>query len=140
LESQAVFSAKIQETFGKITINPQLGETIEFMSDQIVRHLPEKVWLTQDALITDSIEKVRLSSEKPISSLPLQPLPSISRHTKVSATHLSRTQVNKAYVRLRHHLKQLIDEGQRTHNFERVVNLLDSMTRWLEEQERETRR
>jgi metallo-beta-lactamase family protein len=140
LESQAVFSAKIQETFGKTTINPQLGETIEFMSEQIVRHPPMKAWLTQDALIQDNIEKTRLSSEKLISSIPVQPLPTIPKQARISQTHLSRTQVNKAYIRLRNHLKQLIDEGQRTHNFERVVNLLDSITRWLEEQERETRR
>ena len=139
LEAQTIFSAKIQETFGKIPLIPQLGETIEFTPEHIARHAPQKVWLTQDALVQGSEEKVHLFPAKTISKLPPQSITPTSKRAKISEPHLSRAQVNRSYVRLRHHLKQLIDEGQRTRNFERVVNLLDSITRWLEEQERETR-
>lgn len=123
LEAQTIFSKKIEETFGKTPIIPQLGEIIEFLPDQIVRHSPDKEWLSQDASVITST---------------YQPIRHTLKRSKMSEPHQSRAQVNRAYVRLRHHLKQLINEGQRTHNFDRVVNLLDSMTRWLEEQERGT--
>ena len=139
LEAQTIFSDKIQETFGKTSFIPQLGETIEFMSEQIVRHAPQKVWLTRDASIQGSEENVSCPSVKSISKLPHQSVIPTSKRSKMSEPNVSRAQVNRAYIRLRHHLKQVIDEGQRTRNFERVVNLLNSMTRWLEEQEREKR-
>ncbi|EGW41849.1 MBL fold metallo-hydrolase [Desulfosporosinus sp. OT] len=138
-DAQTIFSSKIQETFGKTPLIPQLGETIEFMSDQIVRHAPQKEWLTQGVTLPANEENVQPSSVKPIAKVLHQPVLPTSKRLKPSEAHLSRAQVNRAYIRLRHHLKKLIDEGQRTRDFDRVVNLLDSMTRWLEEQERETR-
>ncbi|HUS89730.1 MAG TPA: MBL fold metallo-hydrolase [Desulfosporosinus sp.] len=138
LEAQTIFANKIEETFGKTPIIPQLGEIIEFLPDQIVRHSPDKEWLSQDASIKASEEKEHLSSEKPVITSTYQPVKHTLKRSKMSESHQSRAQVNRAYVRLLHHLKQLINEGQRTHNFDRVVNLLDSMTRWLEEQERGT--
>ena len=122
LEAQTIFSHKIEETFGKTPIIPQLGEIIEFLPDQIVRHTPDQEWLSRDALITSTDQPVKQTLQRSI----------------VSEPHQSRAQVNRAYVRLLHHLQQLINEGQRTPNFDRVVNLLDSMTRWLEEQEQGT--
>lgn len=122
LEAQTIFSTKIEETFGKTPIIPQLGESIEFLPDQIVRHSPDEEWLAQDAVITPTY----------------QPIKHTLKRSKLSETHQSRAQVNRAYIRLRHHLKQLINEGQRTHNFDRAVNLIDSMTRLLEEQDRGT--
>ncbi|MDR3601169.1 MAG: MBL fold metallo-hydrolase [Desulfosporosinus sp.] len=140
LEAQTVFSAKIQAMFGKVPLIPQLGETIEFMSNQIVRHAPQKVWLPLDAAIQGSEEKIRQVPEKSINKLPyFSGTPTFERSRR-SESHLSRAHVNRAYIRLRNRLKKLIDEGQRTRNFERVIDLLDSMTRWLEEQERETGR
>ena len=137
LEAQTIFSNKIEETFGKTSIIPQLGEIIEFLPDQIVRHSPDKEWLSQDASINPSEEKEHLSSEKRVITA-YKPLKRTLKRSKMSESHQSRAQVNSAYVRLRHHLNQLINEGQRTHNFDRVVNLLDSMTLLLEEQERGT--
>jgi len=137
LEAQTIFANKIEETFGKTPIIPQLGEVIEFLPDQIVRHSPDKEWLSQDASINPSEEKEHLSSEKRVITA-YQPLKRTLKRSKMPESHQSRAQVNRAYVRLRHHLNQLINEGQRTHNFDRVVNLLDSMTRRLEEQERGT--
>ncbi|HUX46405.1 MAG TPA: MBL fold metallo-hydrolase [Desulfosporosinus sp.] len=139
MEAQTIFADKIQETFGKMPIIPQLGEIIEFLPDQIVRHSPDKEWLAQDVSIKASEEKGHISSEKSvITSSTYQAVKHTLKRSKVSQPHQSQAQVNRAYVRLRHHLKQLINEGQRTHNFDRVVNLLDSMTRLLEEQERGT--
>jgi metallo-beta-lactamase family protein len=138
LEAQTVFSTKIEETFGKTPIIPHLGEIIEFLPDQIVRHSPEKEWLSPDASIIAGEEKEHLSAEKPVITSTYRPIKHALKRSKISEPRQSRAQVNRAYVRLRHHLKQLINEGQRTHNFDRVVNLLDGMTRWLEEQERGT--
>ncbi|HEY8909302.1 MAG TPA: MBL fold metallo-hydrolase [Desulfosporosinus sp.] len=138
-EAQTIFSNKIQEAFGKTPLIPQLGETIEFINDQIERHAPQKAWLVKDPSFQTSEEKILNVSQEPIRKPALQPVSPTSKRPTLTERKLSRAQVNRAYVRLRHHLKQLIDEGQRTHNFERVVHLLNSMTHWLEEQERESR-
>jgi len=135
-DSQEVFSEKLQEKFGKTPIIPELGEIIEFESDQVIRRPSEKVWLTPTDNFNGSSmhETIQLSSEKS------KTRPKIIAITKSKQTfnkhhqHYSRAQVNKAYVRLRHHLKQLIDEGQRTHNFDFVVESLDNITHLLEEQ------
>lgn len=140
LEGQTVFSNKIQETFGKTSVIPQLGETIEFLSDQIVRHAPEKQWMTSKDPTQVIEEKVHPTSEITTSKSTRQSTPISSQRSKMSDPHASRAQVNRAYIRLRHHLKRLLDEGQRTRDFDRVVNLLDSMTRWLEGQEQEQER
>ena len=134
-DAQTIFSDKIQQAFGKIPLIPQLGETIEFLSDQIVRHAPQKTWLAKNPLIQTSEEKPSMSTEDISKKHAPHPVLLTSQRPKPELK-VSRSQVNRAYVRLRHHLKQLIDGGQRTHDFNRVVNLLDSMTRWLEEQER----
>ncbi|TGE36974.1 MBL fold metallo-hydrolase [Desulfosporosinus fructosivorans] len=135
LDAQTVFANKIEETFGKTPLIPQLGESIEFLPGQIIRHSPDKEWLSQDA--PDAISKdYEALSHKPSGTPTYQPIKPTLKRTKVSEPRQSRAQVNRAYVRLRHHLKQLISEGQRTHDFARVANLLDSMTHWLEEQVR----
>jgi metallo-beta-lactamase family protein len=136
LEAQTIFSNKVEEMFGKTAIIPQLGEMIEFLPDQIKRHSPDKEWLAKDTSSKASEVKEQQSLEKTVSDAIYQPIKQTLTRSKISLTHQSRSQVNRAYVRLQHHLKQLINEGQRTHNFDRVVKLLDSMTHWLEEQER----
>lgn len=127
LDAQSIFSSKIEEVFGKKSIIPQLGEIIEFLPDQVLRHAPDKEWL---ALSTET---------KPEKTSKNQPFEYALKRSIVTQPHQSRAQVNRAYVRLRHQLNQLINKGQRTHDSDRVVNLLDSMSRWLGEQERETR-
>ncbi|TGE32468.1 MBL fold metallo-hydrolase [Desulfosporosinus sp. Sb-LF] len=125
-ESQTVFSNKIQELFKITPLIPQLGETIELMPNQIIRHAPQKIWLSQDIPIKASMNH----------STHQQQVLSTSEKSKTTVPKFSRAQVNRSYARLRHQLKQLIDQGQQTHDFARVVDLLDSMTRWLEEKGR----
>jgi len=139
LDSQAAFSEKVQETFGIVPLIPQLGETIEFMPEQIIRHEPQKIWLTQNAAIIQDSEESEKKVTQSTQSTP-QPIAPSSKRSKISYPRVSRAQVNRAYIRLRHHIKRILDEGQRTRDFERVINILNSMTRWLEEQERERRR
>ena len=139
LDSQAAFSEKVQETFGIVPLIPQLGETIEFMPEQIIRHEPQKIWLTQNAAIIQDSEESEKKVTQSTQSTP-QPIAPSSKRSKISEPRVSRAQVNRAYIRLRHHIKRILDEGQRTRDFERVINILNSMTRWLEEQERERRR
>ena len=105
-----------------------------------MRHSPDKVWISQAPSIKtgDSEEKEHLFLEKPVITSTYRTIKHTLKQSKMSEPRQSKAKVNRAYVRLRHHIKMLINEGQRTHNFDRVVNLLDSMTRWLEEQERET--
>lgn len=137
LEGQKVFSNKIKEIFGKESVIPQLGETIEFISNQIVRYAPQKTWIAPNDQIREvSEEKVRSTSNVSMGKLPAQYIPFTPQRSKRSSSQVTRAQVNRSYIRLRHQLKRLLDEGQRTRNLDRVVKLLDSMTHWLQEQER----
>jgi metallo-beta-lactamase family protein len=139
LESQTAFSEKVYETFGKTPLIPQLGEAIEFHNESIIRVAPEKTWLAP-APKTEICSESTPAPSSSISDRPLHPVAPAYKKAKTATAKASRSQVNRAYVRFRHHLKRLIDEGQRTRNFGHVINVLDSLTRWLEEQERKTRR
>ncbi|SDH15213.1 MBL fold metallo-hydrolase RNA specificity domain-containing protein [Desulfosporosinus hippei] len=140
LESQTKFAEKILEEFGKSPLIPQLGETIEFTEGKVLQYPPEKVWLS--IAPKDEMDKETASSpsEKLISKTIIQPTAPSYKRLKSTVSKTSRSQVNRAYIRLRHHLKRVIDQGLRTRDFDRVVNILDSLTRLLEEQERKSRR
>lgn len=142
LEAQAAFSAKIQETFGKTPLIPQLGEVFEYTSHEFIRHIPEKSWLTEDSSVIsgETIPSPSVPSESPLKKSCLQSAPLPTKRTSRKEPHHSRAQVNKAYLRLRHHLKKIIDEGNRSRNFDRVVYLLDGLTHWLEEHDQANRR
>ncbi|HBV85719.1 MBL fold metallo-hydrolase [Desulfosporosinus sp.] len=135
IESQSAFSEKVFEAFGKTSIIPQLGETIEFQDETVLRLAPEKAWLTISPKVEVSNEPI---VDKLVDNIPLRPVPAPSKSSKTRSKG-NRSQVNRAYIRLRHRLKQVIDEGNRTRNFDRVVTILDSLTRWIEEQERKKR-
>ena len=139
LESQSIFSEKVFETFGKASLIPQLGEAIEFIHENVIRLAPEKAWLSIAPKVEVSKETVVAHSDKSKSNISIPPVAPILKKTKTSEAKVSRSQVNRAYIRLRHHLKQIIDEGQRARDYDRVVNILDSITRWLEDQERKSR-
>ena len=66
----------------------------------------------------------------------------LSLHTKAAVhhdRHVSKSQVNRAYVRLRQRLKDLVDHGQRNHSLEQVVEILETITHWLENQDHRTK-
>ena len=136
IESQTAFSEKVIEMFQKKPIIPQLGDVIEFLPGQIVHHPAPKAWLSA---VTRIDEHVCITSEQQFAKSAHYSVKQTNTRDKKIKTSKSRTHVNRAYVRLRNQLKQLIDEGQRTRDFDQVVKLLDSMTRMLEEQ-RKTRR
>ena len=137
LESQTIFSQKILELFNKNPIIPQLGDTIEFKSGQMVLSSAPKPWLSFEPQNTNQ-EMEPIAFHQQFS----KSIPSTGRQThskdRKTRTNLSRININRAYGRLRNQLKQLINEGQRTGDLERVINLLDGMSRSLEE-ERKTR-
>jgi Predicted exonuclease of the beta-lactamase fold involved in RNA processing len=136
LEGQTIFANKVKETFGKESIIPQLGEMIEFISNQIVRYAPQKTWIVPKEQISEvSDHNVRPTSKVSISKSS-QDIPILTPRSTKTNSQATRAQVNRAYIRFRHHLKRLLDEGQRSRNLDRVVKLLDSMTIWLQEQER----
>jgi len=134
LEAQTIFSSIIKEKFDKTTIIPQLGEIIEFLPDQIVRHSPDKEWFAQD----DSIIASDASDANVAKESMNQRTKHILKRTKIAEQHQSRAQVNREYARLRHNIEQLINKGQRIQNFDKVVNVLDSMINLFEDQERGT--
>ncbi|AFQ44443.1 MBL fold metallo-hydrolase RNA specificity domain-containing protein [Desulfosporosinus meridiei] len=140
LESQTKFAEKVLEEFGKSPLIPQLGETIEFTEGKVLQHPPEKVWLSIAPKEDMDKETASSPSEKLISKTIIQPTAPTYKRLKSTVSKTSRSQVNRAYIRLRHHLKRVIDQGLRTRDFDRVVNILDSLTRLLEEQERKSRR
>lgn len=126
IDGQTIFANKIRDAFKKESVIPQLGETIEFISDKIVRHAPQNTWMEPNEQISEA--------PMPESSAQLISFP--PQRSDSPKSRVNRAQVNRAYIRLRHHLKRLLDEGQRTRNLDRVIKLLDSMTLWLQEQER----
>ncbi|MGI6119973.1 MAG: MBL fold metallo-hydrolase [Desulfosporosinus sp.] len=128
LEAQTIFSTKFQEKFGKTPVIPQLGEVIEFLPNRIVRYIPDKEWLPQE--LPQEFPKKLPQDDSPT----YQPVRQTLKRSKTYNTRQSQAQVNKAAARLRHNLRQLLNEGKRTRDFIRVVNILDSITSWLEEQ------
>ncbi|MDQ7094922.1 MBL fold metallo-hydrolase [Desulfosporosinus sp. PR] len=136
IEAQSVFSDKVQETFGKTPAIPQLGEVFEYKFNEIVRHAPPKVWMTEEASGQPSKAEQGCPAETFIKEPLPQPIPVPAKRARRLEVHHTRAQLNRAYIRLRHHLKELVDEGQRTHNYDQAVYLLDGLTHWLEEQER----
>lgn len=137
LESQTIFSEKILELFNKKPIIPQLGETIEFKSGQMVLSPAPKPWLSLEPQNTNQEMEPIVFHQQFSRSIPSTGMHTHNKDRK-TRTNISRININRAYRRVRNQLKQLINEGQRTGDFERVVNLLDGLSRSLEE-ERKTR-
>ncbi len=133
LEAQTAFAAKVEETYCKSPLIPQLGEVIEFLPDQVLRYLPEKDWLADEPSSEDNeteVTSVKSSLES------ISTVPSFKRDLKYTKkpAHKARARVNKAYGRLVHHVKQLVNEGQRTQDYGKVEDILNHMTRWLKSQ------
>ncbi|KJR48023.1 Metallo-beta-lactamase family protein, RNA-specific [Desulfosporosinus sp. I2] len=137
LESQTIFSEKILELFNKNPIIPQLGDTIEFKSGQMVLYPAPKPWLSLEPQSTNQEMEPLVSRQQFSKSVPPTDMQTHNKDRK-TRTNISRININRVYGRLRNQLKQLINEGQRTGDLERVINLLDGMSRSLEE-ERKTR-
>lgn len=128
-DAQNVFAQIVTEKFGKVPIIPELGESLEFIGQEIIRHAPDHLWLKP-------VEKEELTpSPKPV--LPHVKLP---RQIKVPAhreRRVTKSQVNRAYSRLRQRLKDLVNQGQRDDNLSEVVEILETITNWLESQEKQ---
>ncbi|MDI6812398.1 MAG: MBL fold metallo-hydrolase [Desulfitobacteriaceae bacterium] len=130
-EAQDAFAALVEEMFGIKPLIPSLGEQFEFGPEGILRHAPEQAWLHLENPVA---EPVRIEGARPklvTDSAPIIPLPTRIK-SRGTERRGSKAQVNRAYIRLRHRLKELVDEGQRMRNEERVIQVLDIMTQWLE--------
>lgn len=135
-EAQAEFAQKVFQKYNKNPIIPQLGEVIEFLPNQIVRYAPAKPWLERvSEALARAADAASAQSTRPVMPQELSGLPPI-KPKKETDRRVSRSQVNRAYVRLRHRLKQFIDQGQRDRNLDYVVQVIERMTRWLEEQKK----
>ena len=128
-DAQNVFAQIVTEKFGKVPIIPELGESLEFIGQEIIRHAPDHLWLKP-------VEKEELTP----SPKPVRPPVKLPRQIKVPAhreRRVSKSQVNRAYSRLRQRLKDLVNQGQRDDNLSEVVEILETITNWLESQEKQ---
>lgn len=125
-DAQKVFGQIIQDKFSKTPLIPQLGEVIDFKDNEVIPYPPDEPWLKEPESESSSPEQSRYT-------VPV--LPPYTPKTRSERSDVSQAQVNRAFAKLRHRLKELIDQGKRTQNLERVVLVLESITRWLDEQE-----
>ncbi|AHF06906.1 MBL fold metallo-hydrolase RNA specificity domain-containing protein [Desulfitobacterium metallireducens] len=121
LDSQNVFSELVEKKFGKKPMIPQLGETFSFKAENMERILPDYPWLRSLPVASPNVNP------------PEDKSPTLSPNK--SERRVSQALVNRAYLRLRHKLKALIDQGQRTHHLDQVLAQLDAISRWLDDQQ-----
>lgn len=100
---------------------PQLGETFSFKAENMERILPDYPWLRSLPVASPNVNP------------PEDKSPTLSPNK--SERRVSQALVNRAYLRLRHKLKALIDQGQRTHHLDQVLAQLDAISRWLDDQQ-----
>lgn len=127
-DSLNVFAELVEKKFGKMPLIPQLGETFSFTAENFDRIPPDHAWLTLSSAVS-------LNSKAP--KFQAEPQGTQPRFQTISPNKLGRrvsqAQVNKAYLRLRHKLKALIDQGQRTHRLDQLLTQLDSISQWVDE-------
>lgn len=131
--AQRTFAELIEKQFAKTPLIPQLGETLEFTAQTINRILPEHNWLPPAPVTPAAGEN--LSTIKTTLTLQdftrAQALPANKKERRVT-----QAQINRAYLRLRHKLKDFVDHGQKTHKLDQVLIQLENMSRWLDELQR----
>jgi metallo-beta-lactamase family protein len=126
LTSQKAFEQLIQKEFTKTPWLPQLGEVLEFKGKEVISYPPVEPWVKEP-------EQQKPFISQPSSLATVVPSP-ISK-TKPERMGSSQAHVNRAFARLRYRLKELINKGRRTNDLERVVIILETISRWLDEQE-----
>jgi metallo-beta-lactamase family protein len=120
-DSQDIFAGIVEEKYGKKPFIPQLGETFLFTAENIERILPDHDWLPHTKSV--SIESKAVQNHEPqFQTIPLK----LERK-------VSQSQINRAYLSLQKNLKALIDQGQREHQLEQVLNYLDYISEGLNE-------
>ncbi len=136
-EVQQAFAAKVEAEFAKNPLIPELGEIFEISQTEIIRTKPDQPWLqpvTENVLASGK-------AEAPAGVIPAVPkpslvLPPVPKRSAWSERKVTRAQVNRSYVRLRHRLKELIDRGQHQHDLDYVVEILELINHWLDAQGR----
>lgn len=126
-DAQKVFSQIIQDKFGKTPLIPQLGEVLEFKDSGLISYPPAEPWFKEPESINSTPEHSRVT---------VPALPTYTPKTGAKQNSTSQAQVNRAFSKLSHRLKVFIAQGRRTQKPERVIFVLESITRWLDEQER----
>jgi metallo-beta-lactamase family protein len=127
-ESQKEFAQLVKKKFNKTAWIPQLGEVLEFGVDKVVPYPPEHPWL-----------KVHVQDKALVHPSVQNPM-SIPETNATTDRKVSQAQVNRAYNRMSHRLKQFMDTAKKTHNLENVVITLERITQLLEEQENPRRK
>lgn len=139
-EAQAAFAIEVQQRFNTRPLIPQLGEVLEFLPGQVIRQTPAKAWLLEPEKNAEVSSGSTQEQSLALIAPDLPPTQPRLGRARSGERRVTRSQVNRSYVRLRHKIKELINQGQRGQDLERVVNVLDSMSRWLEELERQEKR
>jgi metallo-beta-lactamase family protein len=135
--AQYIFAQKAEERFGKNPIIPELGESLEFVGQKIIRHAPDQPWLKTVGTEVPGIQEIQ-QLYTPLPPIEKSALRSLTRSTKGSGRHerrVTKSQLNRAYSRVRQRLKELVNQGQRNDSMHEVVEILDAITQWLENQE-----
>lgn len=135
-KAQNILAEKIKEMYGKNVLIPQLGERFTFTETELLRYPPEKPWLVPDT------EEIETENAMPTVMKPEERealLDSLSKLTypKFSDKRVSKSQINRSYARLQHHLKELIDQGQHTRRLDKVLHILNTLTSWIDIQIKE---
>lgn len=137
-DSQNIFAKLVEERFGKKPLIPKLGEIYSFAAGHIECILPDRPWLPDASAETTVSPAYDFETERSESPVRLQPI-ATGKSRQTSERRISQAQVNRAYIRLRHKLKALIDQGQRTHQLNQVLSQLESISQWLDEQQHSKR-
>jgi metallo-beta-lactamase family protein len=134
--AMTVFAQKVKDRFGKTPIIPELGESLEFVGQEIIRHAPDHQWLKPFETEELTVQENQVITPFPTIQKPA--LTSITRSARgpVRYEHrVSKSHLNRAYSRVRQRLKDLVNWGQRNDSMYEVIEILDTITQWLENQE-----
>lgn len=121
-ESQNIFADLVEKKFGKIPLIPELGETFLFTGENIERSVPNQPWLTPSPAVFAHPK----APKAPEAHFQLTPPRKVQRK-------VSQAQINRAYLRLQHKLKAIIDEGRRTNRLDQVLTQIENITHWVDE-------
>jgi metallo-beta-lactamase family protein len=111
-QAQLELAGKIKELTGKEPLIPELGETFNWDVNELQRISPPIIQVAHQEL-EEAAEEVTTTPRR--------------RPEKVT-----QAQINKAYLRLRTKLKELVDNGRRIHDPSTVLRNLQEITNWVD--------
>lgn len=127
--SMQEFSAIVEQRFGKKPIMPVLGESIEFINEEVIQIKPEKPWLQA---MEEKLALIK-AQEGGTTATPKH------AESKYSGKKFSRprkillSEVNHSYSKVRKNLRTFIDIAQKERDYSFIIETLDKISKILEE-------